>query len=96
MQTVRSNALSFLHTPLPEEPRLLHRGGDWGGGFQRVRVKKRTRGCSTKVYLRALKCVDEKEMVERSGSRIGERTQSCRVERESTEGKQSQVCERAT
>lgn len=42
-QTVRSNALSFLQAVLPEEPGLLHRGGDGGGDCQQVRGDEHVR-----------------------------------------------------
>lgn len=40
-QTVKSNALCFLQAVLPEEPGLLHRGGDEGGDCQRMRGEGR-------------------------------------------------------
>lgn len=46
-----SNALSFLRAVLPEEPGLLHRGGDGGGDCQSAgRGEKSMRGCSMRVY----------------------------------------------
>lgn len=50
-QTVRSNALSFLHAVLPEEPGLLHRGGDGGGDCQRVRGDEHVRMQYASVFL---------------------------------------------
>lgn len=50
-QTVRSNALSFLQAVLPEEPGLLHRGGDGGGDCRCARGEGR-RACEDAVCKR--------------------------------------------
>lgn len=77
-QWVRSNALSFLQAVLPEEPGLLHRGGDGGGDWQRMRGDWRRAYedamCKRITGLRDVKT--QRKMWQReSESRSGEKTE---------------------